>query len=172
MLFLLVTAQRCQTLHVLKLSDICFDNDTVVINISSILKQTRPGAHQNSIILHSYKLNKKLCVVETIKQYLKRTECLRDGDKLLISTVKPHKSVSKQTLSRWIKLVMSKAGITDNFKPHSTRSASTSFAYIKGVPLTDIIRTAGWSNANTFAKYYNKPIISDNTNCVQAVVLS
>jgi len=32
MLFLLVTAQRCQTLHVLKLSDVCFDNATVVIN--------------------------------------------------------------------------------------------------------------------------------------------
>jgi len=44
MLFLLVTAQRCQTLHVLKLSYICFDNDTIVINISSIWKQTPPGA--------------------------------------------------------------------------------------------------------------------------------
>ena len=89
----------------------------------------------------------KLCVVETIKQYLKRTECLRNGDKLLISTVKPHKSVSKQTLSRWIKLVMSKAIITNTFKPQSTRSASASFAYIKGASFTDIIRTAGWSNA-------------------------
>jgi len=57
-LFLLVTAQRCQTLHVLKLSDICFNYDTVVINNSSILKQTWLGAHQNSIILHLYKLNK------------------------------------------------------------------------------------------------------------------
>ena len=63
-----------------------------------------------------------------------------------------------------------KAGVSTNYKAHSTRAAATSFAYEKGVPLKDIIKTAGWSNEKTFAKYYNKPIISSET-LLQNVIL-
>lgn len=44
------------------------------------------------------------------------------------------------------------------FKPHSTRSASTSAALSKGVNIDVIFQTAGWSLEDTFAKYYNKAI--------------
>ena len=171
MLYLLVSAQRCQTLHVMKLSDMKFLDNKIVINISSVLKQTRPGFHLDPIILNSYTADQNLCIVNTIKNYLQRTRCIRDSETLLISTVKPHKHVSKQTVGRWIKLVMLKAGISDTFKPHSTRAASTSYAFYKGVPLTDIIKSAGWSNAATFAKYYKKPIVS-NENTIQMSMLS
>ena len=56
------------------------------------------------------------------------------------------------------------------FKPHSTRSASTSKAVVKGVPLADIIKTAGWSNAETFSKYYNKTVLP-NVNKIQDSLL-
>ena len=78
--------------------------------------------------IHRYDMNDKLCIVTTVKEYMTRTKHQRTGTKLLISTVKPHNSVSKQTISRWIKLIMSKAGIPDIFKPHSTRAASVSQA--------------------------------------------
>ena len=103
--------------------------------------------------IHRYDMNDKLCIVTTVKEYMTCTKHLRTGTKLLISTVKPHNSVGKQTISRWIKLIMSKAGIPDIFKPHSTRAASVSQAYCKGVPLKEIIGSAGWNNAKTFAKY-------------------
>lgn len=77
---------------------------------------------------------------------------MRKDKQLLTSTVKPHGSVSKQTVGRWIKLTMLKAGIRDCFKPHSTRSASTSYALYKGVPLTEIIKAAGWNNSSTLKK--------------------
>ena len=169
-LFLLLTAQRCQTLHVLKLSDIHVLPDKLIVNVSSLLKQSRPGMHQGSITLKAYTLNNKLCIVETIKEYLNRTQNLRNGDFFLISTVKPHNAVTSQTISRWVKLIMRQAGITDKFKPHSTRAASTSAALEKGVPLLDIIKTAGWSNAKTFAKYYHKQI--DNDSQFQTKILS
>ena len=76
--------------------------------------------------IHGYDMNDKLCIFTTVKEYMTRTKHLRTGTKLLISTVKPHNSVSKQTISRWIKLIMSKAGIPDIFKPHSKRAASVS----------------------------------------------
>ena len=50
---------------------------------------------------------------------------------------------SKDTMSRWLKQVMSAAGLdTSIFKPHSTRSAATSAAKVADVPLDDIMATA------------------------------
>ena len=40
----------------------------------------------------------------------------------------------------------------------------TSSALLKGVDLSTIRRTAGWSkNSEIFAKFYNRPIIKENT---------
>ena len=50
------------------------------------------------------------------------------------------------------------AGIdTDYYKAHSSRGAAVSKAY-KSVPLNIVLDAAGWSNAQTFAKHYQKPI--------------
>ena len=63
---------------------------------------------------------------------------------LLISVKKPHKAVSSATTYRWIKQVLSEAGIqTDVFKAHSVRAASSSAAMAKGISIGDIIQTAG-----------------------------
>lgn len=158
-LFLLLTAQRCQTLHLIKLDDIVFCEDKIVIHLNHLLKQSKPGHHLEAITLHKYVKNPKLCIFDTMKEYIKRTKYLRGTeDKLLISTQKPHKAVSQQTVSRWVKHIMLKAGINQRFGVHSTRAASTSTARLAGVPLNTIIRTAGWKNAGTFAKFYNKRI--------------
>ena len=54
------------------------------------------------------------------------TQDIRD---LIISYGKPHKPVSSETISRWIKDELSKAGVnTSVFKVHSCRSASSSKA--------------------------------------------
>ena len=79
--------------------------------------------------------------------------------RLLLSYVKPYNAVSKDTLARWVKTVLSRAGIDiTKFSAHSTRSASTSAAKIRGVPLEIIMNRAGWCRPSTFAKYYNKPV--------------
>ena len=85
-------------------------------------------------------------------------------------TIKPHKPASKNTIGHWIKLDLLKAGISQDFKPHSTWAAASSVAKLKGVPLQTLVKTAGWSNAKNFAKFYDKPI-ADNTRTAQSVVL-
>ena len=47
------------------------------------------------------------------------------------------------------------------YKPHSVRSAAASKAY--HATLDEIMKTAGWSSAGTFAKFYDKEIVSDVT---------
>lgn len=170
MLFLLLTAQRCQTLHLIELNDIKFSENSVTILPNHILKQTRPGQHLDVIQLKVYTKDKSLCIVQTLLEYISRTETIRKSDKLLISTLKPYKHVSKSTVSRWVKLTMQNAGIDQGFKPHSTRSASTSKAKFHGVPLEKIVKTAGWSNAAVFGKYYNKSIKNDRNSFQDAIL--
>ena len=45
MLFLLTSAQRCQTLHLIELQDIQFSTNKVVIYPNHLLKQSKPGQH-------------------------------------------------------------------------------------------------------------------------------
>ena len=110
------------------------------------------------LIFHSYSQDTKLCIVSVMQQYLQRTEFLRQGNRLMISTIKPHKAASQSTISRWVKLVLCKAGIDRCFTSHSTRAAASSMAKLKGVPLPTIMKSAGWSNAKTFARFYDEPL--------------
>ena len=57
--------------------------------------------------------------------------------------LKPFSPVSRDTISRWVKTIMPRAGIdTTKFKPHSTRAASTSAASRNAVPLENILTAA------------------------------
>ena len=52
-----------------------------------------------------------------------------------------------------------KAGIDINvYKPHSIRSAAASKAKVANASLLEIMQTAGWSSAATFAKFYDREI--------------
>jgi site-specific recombinase XerD len=85
------------------------------------------------------------------------------NNKLLIGTQKPHKSVTKSTVARWIRMFLNKAGVLEHYTPHSIRTAAASSANSRGIPLSCILKTAGWQNARTFNKFYNKQIVEDHT---------
>ena len=105
-------------------------------------------------------------MVEHLKEYLQRTKQLREEhSQLLISYVKPFKPVSKDTISRWVKQVLESARIDINkYSAHSSRAASTSSCKAKGLSLADIMKSAGWSNSSTFAKFYDKPVVTASAN--------
>ncbi|XP_069121449.1 uncharacterized protein [Argopecten irradians] len=160
-LLALSTGQRAQSLHSLDIRNITLTEHEVKLRFGEVLKTTRPGHHQCEIVLGKFsELN--LCVAETLKTYLIKTELLRDNvtqNKLFLSYQKPHTAVSKATISRWIKVVLVKAGVDMTiFTPHSTRAASASAAFRANVPVQTILNTAGWSKESTFAKFYLKPV--------------
>ena len=174
-LLAILTGQRCQTLKLLCLENLNLYENKCVFIIDKLLKQSRKGTHIKPIELLSFPGNSKLCVIQVLKTYLNRTRALRKETKkgqLLISFQAPHKPVSKDTISRWIKSVLKSAGI-DRHSAHSTRSASTSAALRSGMPLPDILAAAGWSNENTFAKFYNKRTHNNLGNTIlEACLLS
>ena len=164
MLLALTTGQRAQTLHKVDIRNINFGSKEVYIPITALLKTSHPK-RQNKVSLHlrAYQECPEVCVVQTLKEYLIRTEPLRGcNSQLLISFIKPHGPISNDTVSRWLKKVLFEAGVeTELFTGHSTRAAKTSKEFFEGMPVEDIIRQAGWSNSRTFEKFYKKVIITE-----------
>lgn len=173
-LLALVTAQRVQTLQHILINNITIKTNNVSIKIPDILKTSRLGAKQPDLVIPSYTIKPEICPVNTLINYLNRTKILRGNTKrLFISFKKPYKSISSQTLSRWIKDTLFESGIdTSVFSAHSTRHASTSNAKKLGVHIDLIKNTAGWSgNSKVFAKFYNRYINDHNESEEFAVTI-
>ena len=160
MLMALSNAARVQTLQLLSVEKLEKNRSAFKFMLQSSLKQNRPAYNINSVQFKAYPPDRRLCVYTVIKEYLRRTEPVRQGcDSLLLSYVKPYGPVTRATIARWIKTVMQRAGINiQMFGAHSVRSAATSTACYNNVPISDILKAAGWTRENTFAKYYRKPV--------------
>ncbi|XP_046468122.1 uncharacterized protein [Neodiprion pinetum] len=161
-LLALGTAHRVQTFSLMRLDNISHSAQGFEIRISDIIKTSRPGAFQPLLLLPYFREQPRLCIASTLKRYLEITKPLRgDCSNVLITSRKPFKSASTQTISRWIRSVLAKSGIGPEFTAHSTRHASTSAALAKGLDISAIRNTAGWSkDSQVFAEYYNRPIKS------------
>ena len=122
-----------------------------------ILNRAGQATKHPQLFWEHTQLNPSLCVCTCLKEYLKRTKPLRGTEtKLFVSSTKPHKRVSRESLSRWIRTVMTSAGVdTTIFKPHSTRATATSKAKTASVPIQEILKTAGWSSSRCFDKFYD-----------------
>jgi integrase len=160
-LILLITGQRPQILPNLNLSNMKVGSNFYEFILNALdLKQGRPNFKPVTILLRSYPANKKLCVVHYLGVYLQRTALIRKGQQqLLLSYKKPHAKASSNTISRWIRQVLTAAGIdVATFSAGSTRAASTSKAREQGAPVSQILAMGGWTQENTFNKFYNRPI--------------
>lgn len=160
MLIALTLASRSQSLHLLSIKDMRKGFSSFILYYSGLLKQSKSGRNNPVVELRAFPPDRRLCVVFVLKEYLKRTENLRGTNTcLFISYVKPYGPVTKDTITRWLKIVMYGAGIDcSKYKPHSIRSAAVPKAKSYMVPVDEILKTAGWSSEKTFAKFYDKVI--------------
>ena len=170
MLLALLTVQRVQTLHVLRLENISFTDDYVQIVVSEKLKTSRPNYHIEPFVFTRYSKCKSLCIVRYLEEYIKRTKLLRGTEsQLFISYQKPYQNVTKSTISRWVKSVLKKAGINVSvYSVHSTRAAGASKVF-GTVSIEKILKAGGWSSDSCFMKHYNLVSVR---NQVQDALLS
>ena len=78
---------------------------------------------------------------------------------MFISYQTPHASVTTDTVGRWLRKVLENSGLdVSKYGAHSTRAASTSAAKTVNISIQSIMDAAGWSNAETFRKFYDKPM--------------
>ena len=150
-----------QTLKALTLSSIALSATKCLFTIGTPLKTTRPGHHLKPIeFLAHQPYFRTYVLLHVCRHTLIERLHSEDADQLLIGYQKPHKPVLTNTISRWIKTVLTNAGIdTSVYKAHIARAAVASAANKKQVPIDTILSAAGWSNINTFAQLlYSKPI--------------
>ena len=172
MLLALLTAQRQQTLRCLNVEDMHITKNKFVFQVTSLLKTSKPGQVGTTLELHAYPPDRRLCVYTYLTEYLRRTCGCRGKEKqLLISFRKPFARVSIDTIARWLRIVMERAGLDVNhLKPHSTHSAATSGAQQASVPVTEILSQAGWQNEQTFQRFYNKPLIQTSKTFMESLL--
>ena len=158
-LIMLLSGHRVNTRENLKITNMCISETECTFVFSSVLKDSRPGYHQQPFILRSFPPNSSLFPVTNIMQYLKfRLEKSAD-ERFFITTAPPYKQCSKDTIATWIKETLSLAGINSGiYQSLSLPSASTSSASCKGVNLSTILKSANWTRNSTFKKYYKKEI--------------
>ena len=114
MITLLTSGQRGQTVHLMSLNDMQMLQDRCRIHIIEHAKTSKPGSSAPlTIVIKQYLANEKICpLISTLRDYLARTNPLRCGEnKLFIGYQRPYKTVTRQTMSRWVKVVMNDAGI-------------------------------------------------------------
>lgn len=162
-----VTAQRTQTLAKLDLTLMQDLPDRIMFSIRDLIKTSRPGKHLAPIEILSHTQDLQICPVAHIKHYIAKTEPLRQTSTLLISYTKPHKAVTNSTIARWVKSIIKDAGIDiSTFSAYSSRTAVSSYGFLLALPLQDILKAGGWSNAEVFAWHYNKPLAQNFGNAI------
>ena len=127
-------------------------------------KQAKGVRFVRDFFFPKFLADESICPVITVKHYMERTEPLRmigpvRNSSLFLSWIKPHRPISSASVARWLKTVLSKAGIdTSLFKAHSRRGASVSAAANSGITTKEILEAADWSTDSVFQKFYYKPV--------------
>lgn len=170
MLIALSTGQRVQTLSILDLALMKSNDEKFVFLVRNVIKTSKPG-RSHKVEIHKYKGGRPgICPFICLQKYLEKTKVYRKSNKLFLSYLKPHKAVGSQTISRWITMIMKKAGVDNKFGSHSVRHAASSKAWDVKIPIDSILSTVGWSSEKTFASFYRREIIPDSKDFAEAVL--
>ena len=177
-LLAIVSAKRVSELHALSVSEECirWNSDGTGVALwpnPSFFPKRLSSAHYNQVIeLAAYGPShppdeeassaELLCPVRALRCYIQETAGFRQSDGLFVCYGGPRKgqALSRQRLSKWVVEVIEEAyksrglPLPLKIRGHSTRSVSTSWAALRGVPLGDICAAASWASACTFARFY------------------
>ena len=137
--------------------------DVISFALSKLTKSRKSGSSPLSVTFHVFDEQCSLCVVRTIRVYVKRSAAWRKSNsnknQLLLSYVEPHKAVVPCTIAGWLVKILEFSDInTDEFKAHSIRGAATSKAQAKGLSCKEIMEVARWSKASTFKMHYLRAV--------------
>ena len=162
----LTSSDRAQTLQALRVDRVHATPLGLEFVVFDVLKTSRRGRPARVVKCVSWDVP-ELDVANYFMQYINRTLKYRirsvikkrgKPNQLFLS----HKNglpVARATISRWIKEVMSLAGIDTNmFLPGSTRGASTSAAAKKGASVEQILGAGDWTNLGTYQRFYQRHV--------------
>ena len=104
------------TLVHLKVTKMYITDTEVTFTFGEILKHSQPSYKQKPLIFRVF-TSKDLCSVITLITYLEYRLPASGDPALFITTVKPQKKASKDSISWWIKLTILKQELILDFLP-------------------------------------------------------
>ena len=162
----LTASDRAQTIHALRSDMVEPTKKGLEIVVLERLKTSRRG-HPPRVVTCVTWPDQELDVAYYVHKYLDRVLIYRilaveKGLEKPVQLFLSHQTgrpVARSTISRWIKEVMSLAGVdTSRFLPGSTRSASVSAAARRGASIAQLLGAGDWTNLGTFQHYYNRTV--------------
>ena len=115
-LFMILAGTRVNTLVHLKVTKMYITDTEVTFTFGEVLKHSQPNYKQKPLIFRVF-TSKDLCSVITLITYLEYRLPASGDPALFITTVKPQKKASKDSISWWIKLTILKQELILDFLP-------------------------------------------------------
>ena len=159
----LLTAQRISSIAYLSVSHMFFEGDKVIFTPVQLSKHHRQGRKIVPISIHGYPLDPRLCVIQTLREYMARRQDIIE-DRLVLTHRKPRRPATKSSIARWLKQVLRLAGVDSAvFTAHSFRSSSTSSAKAAAVPVSAILGRGQWTSERTWRNHYDLQLMPMTT---------
>ena len=161
-LILLTTMCRKQNLSLMEIAEdrMVQFQDKLIFILGTPTKGYRGPHHRfmQKMTICSFPDRSSQCPYTCVDNYLRRTRPQATCTQLFVTT-NTFTPTSKDTIARWVKTVMAKAGIdVKMFGPHTTHAASATKAHFLGMPLDLILDQAGWTNPNSFYRHYFRKV--------------
>ena len=157
MLLALATARRCSSLAMLSLKPGYYKLGETRLQFQplGLEKQTRLDHIAPPIDIEAFE-DISVDPVSYVKEYILRTQAVRETEQLFVTVIPPHKAVSKTVISAWLSQVIRLSG--QQGTGGSVRSSATSKAVSFGSSVEAVLKAGDWSRESTFRRFYFKPV--------------
>jgi integrase len=157
--FLLLMATGCRVDDLLKMGmEFRWENGVFVIPFLKPRKSKVNGQWTLTQRLAPYTGSDRICPVSAILLYSTFAVAVQKPGEKFLFVSSTGKKAAKATLRRWVGDILLEAGI--KAPAGSCRSAATSGAHIREIPIDAILRSAGWSLSLMFFKHYQREVDS------------
>ena len=167
----LASARRCSELQALGRSSPHIQFNSKGVSLCTVLgflpKTANPKHIGENIVLPYNTQDPELCVVRTLKHYVKVTNARMrkenvHHDRLFVCYGHRNRSkpVNIRTISGWIVKIIEAAyaasgkSLGSKVRAHSTRGQATSRALFNGASFQDVMKAADWRCQSTFISHY------------------
>lgn len=136
----------------LSVQDVAVDSSSVPMSMRVRVKASKTDPFHKGCFIHIGRGTFPLCAVQAVMTYL----CLRgdaSGPLFLLQSGQP---LSRVILTKWLRRILSAAGVTGNFSSHSFRIGAATAAARNGVP-DHLIQALGCWTSNAYQSYIGTP---------------
>ena len=153
-LFMLLSGSRVNSISHLKITNMYLTDTECTFVFDDVLKHSRLSFKEKPLVFRRFPQNPKLWPVSILIQYLDMRLPRSFDTVLSLTTARPCKGASSDTIAYWIKNTVQKAEIdTGLFSPNSFKSVATSKSDVSGTSITTILRSTSWSRTSTLKNF-------------------